>query len=65
MTQDELQDNLGGAIADLDAQVSFLRKRLETRRQTPPTFETTSAAIRKRDNCSRTAALVKARLCKS
>jgi hypothetical protein len=61
-TMDEVQE-LEGAVLDLEARVQELNKKT-TQPHAPIAvndFETTVTEIRKRDNCSRTDALVKAR----
>ena len=60
-------EELEGSVIDLEAQVAHLNKKIETAVHVEPKqpiyikFENTVAEIRKRDNCSRTAALAKAR----
>jgi hypothetical protein len=62
-------EELEGAVIDLEARMAHLNKALEAANVKPkskdveakPDFATTVAEIRKRDNCSRTEALVKAR----
>jgi hypothetical protein len=61
-------EELEGSVIDLEAQVAHLNKQIETAVHAEPKqpiyineFENTVAEIRRRDNCSRTVALVKAR----
>lgn len=73
MDETMIDDELEGSIIDLEAQLADLNKRLaEAEAQTnhnqnnqilvsAPDFEDTVAGIRKRDGCSRTEALAKAR----
>ena len=62
-------DELQGAVCDLEARIADLTKKLEENSQPKKVdpfkrigdFHTTVSEIRKRDNCSRTEALAKAR----
>jgi rubrerythrin len=66
---DKLEE-LGGQVTDLEAQVHDLNKRMATVATKPakevkppqPDFQATVSEIRKRDNCSRTEALTRARI---